>query len=251
MEARKELNDEFSSQRRYAGMLASDVEEKYIRIARGYAEIENALVVLSILDRNESIVIHGKFSDCLDIDKSRCCGRISSIWEDEIFKAVHPDDLEMKIMQELLFYHHVNRQHQQHRFDRCLMQRLRMKGANGQWTDTLHRLYYIPDDNGRTIRFALCLYGPMTVNLKAQSVVLDTLTGDQLVLDNTVGKKILSKQEIEVLKLIDSGHRSKGVAEILNISIHTVSRHRQNIIAKLNVRNSTEACKIARNLTLI
>lgn len=58
------------------------------------------------------------------------------------------------------------------------------------------------------------------------------------------------------LHVFDGLERSKGIADILGISLHTVSlhtvsRHRQNIIAKLKVHNSAEACKIARNLEIL
>ncbi len=252
MKLQNELTEEFLRQLPVTVSKISDaIMEKYIRIAENYAEIENVLAVLSVLDRNESYVVHGRFSDLTTIDRDRCSGKIPSIWEDEIFKAIHPDDLEMKLMQELLFFHYVNRQPRSDRFNHCLMQRLRMRGADGEWIETLHRLHYIPAEDGKTIRFALCLYGPMITTISNQSLVINTVTGERTILDNSVGKKILSRQEIEVLKLIDNGNRSKIIADILNISIHTVSRHRQNIIAKLKVRNSAEACKIARNLSLI
>ena len=165
MEVRHELAHEFSRQKKDKIGIPAEVEEKYIKIAEGYAEVENALAVLSIIDRNESVVVHGRFSDCIAIDRENCSGRISSIWEDEIFKAINPDDLEMKLMQELLFFHYVNRQPRQCRFNKCLIQQLRMRGRNGEWIEAMHRLYYIPAEDGRTIRFALCLYGGMTTGL--------------------------------------------------------------------------------------
>lgn len=251
MNIREELNFEFSKQLHIAEKADDAILKRYVRIAEGYAEIESVLAVLSDLHTNKSYVVHGRFSGIVDIDKEKCSGWIPSIWEDDIFKAINSDDIEMKLIQELLFFHYINRQSKQFRFNKCLMQRLRMRGKNGEWIDTLHRLYYIPAEDGTTIRFALCLYGGMTTALNAKSVVVDTITGERIMLDNTVGRKILSRQEVEVLKLIDNGNRSKGIAELLKISIHTVSRHRQNIIAKLKVRNSAEACKIARNLSLI
>lgn len=157
----------------------------------------------------------------------------------------------MKMLQELLFFHYISRCSKSRRFNHCLMQRLRMRSRNGEWIETLHRLYYIPAQDGKTIRFALCLYGAMTTNLKADAVVIDMLTGETIKLNKPTGIKILSPQEISVLKLIDEGNRSKGIADILGISLHTVSRHRQNIIAKLKVRNSAEACKIARTLSIL
>lgn len=47
----------------------------------------------------------------------------------------------------------------------------------------------------------------------------------------------LSKREIEVLKLIASGHINKEIADILNISFNTVLTHRKNITAKLGIKS--------------
>ncbi len=40
-------------------------------------------------------------------------------------------------------------------------------------------------------------------------------------------------------------------AEQLSISKNTVSRHRQDILAKLQVRNYVEACRVAKALAII
>ena len=62
---------------------------------------------------------------------------------------------------------------------------------------------------------------------------------------------MLTRRETEILRMIDAGMMSLEIAEGLSISIHTVSRHRQNILDKLRVKNSIEACRIARELGLI
>lgn len=251
MDIRNELNREFTRLHHDAAETDDALLERYVHISEGYAEIENVLAVLSDLYTNRSYVAHGKFSGMIDIDIEKCSGYIPSIWEDDIFKTIHSGDLEMKMLQELLFFHYISRLPKSRRFDRSLMQRLRMRSRNGEWIETLHRLCYLPARDGKTIRFALCLYGAMTTRLDAVSIVVDTVTGHTSVLDQTAEIKILSPQETAVLRLIDEGNRSKGIADILGISSHTVSRHRQNIIAKLKVRNSAEACKIARNLAIL
>lgn len=251
MKIREELNLEFSRQPQKAEMADGALSEQYVRIAEGYARIESVMAVLSDLYTNKSYVVHGRFSDIVDVDKEKCLGWIPSIWEDDIFKAIHADDLEMKMRQELLFFYYISRLPKARKFTQCLMQRLRMKSRRGEWVETLHRLFYIPAPDGKTVRYALCLYGAMTANLKADAVVVDTLTGQTAELNPSAGIKILSPQETSVLKLIEEGYRSKGIADILGISLHTVSRHRQNIIAKLKVRNSVEACKIAHDLSIL
>lgn len=64
-------------------------------------------------------------------------------------------------------------------------------------------------------------------------------------------RHILSKREKEILRLIQQGHPSKQIASVLGISIHTVNRHRQNIIEKLSVGNSVEAVAAATAMKLI
>lgn len=251
MSVRKKLDLEFSRQHLNAAVTDDAALERYVRVAEGYAEIENVMAVLSDLNTNKSYVVHSRFSDIIDVDMEKCSGWISSIWEDDIFKAIKSEDLEMKMLHELRFYHYIRRLSKSRRFNQCLMQRLQMRSRKGEWVETLHRLYYIPAQDGKTIRFALCLYGAVTTSLEADSIVVDTLTGQIMKFNQSDGIKILSPQEISVLKLIDKGNRSKGIADILGISLHTVSRHRQNIIEKLKVRNSTEACRMARNLEIM
>lgn len=47
----------------------------------------------------------------------------------------------------------------------------------------------------------------------------------------------LSAREIEVLRLVVSGHINKEIADNLNISINTVLTHRKNITAKLGIKS--------------
>ena len=54
---------------------------------------------------------------------------------------------------------------------------------------------------------------------------------------------LLTPREREVLALAKQGMFSKEISEKLNISIHTVNRHRQNILEKLQVDNIIEAIR--------
>ena len=70
-------------------------------------------------------------------------------------------------------------------------------------------------------------------------------------LDKQNNGKILSAREKQVLGLIDRGMTSKEIAVTLSVSVNTVSRHRQEILGKLQVKNSIEACRVAKDLRLI
>jgi len=56
---------------------------------------------------------------------------------------------------------------------------------------------------------------------------------------------LLSKREREVLQLIAEGHKSRQIAEKLNISIKTIDIHRTNLKTKLNIHSIAELTKFA------
>jgi two-component system response regulator NreC len=55
----------------------------------------------------------------------------------------------------------------------------------------------------------------------------------------------LTGRERQVLQLVSDGHTTQAVAEILHISRHTVTRHRANLMQKLNVHNQVELLRAA------
>jgi DNA-binding NarL/FixJ family response regulator len=57
--------------------------------------------------------------------------------------------------------------------------------------------------------------------------------------------KILSKQELTILKLIATGKTSEVIARDLSISSLTVKSHRRNMMKKLNAESSSELISIA------
>lgn len=61
----------------------------------------------------------------------------------------------------------------------------------------------------------------------------------------------LTQREKEVLRLIDSWMYSKDISERLSISVHTVNRHRRNILEKMNADNTREAVNYARKPGLL
>jgi DNA-binding NarL/FixJ family response regulator len=61
----------------------------------------------------------------------------------------------------------------------------------------------------------------------------------------------LTKREIEILRLIAQEMTNDEIARTLSIGKRTVDSHRQNLINKLNVKNSVGLIKIAYELKLI
>ncbi|WP_165876118.1 response regulator transcription factor [Mariniflexile fucanivorans] len=53
----------------------------------------------------------------------------------------------------------------------------------------------------------------------------------------------MTRRETQILQLISEGNTSEQIASILNISKHTVDTHRQNIIKKNNIKNTSAILK--------
>jgi DNA-binding NarL/FixJ family response regulator len=58
-------------------------------------------------------------------------------------------------------------------------------------------------------------------------------------------KSLLTPREKEVLKLIAEGNSNKEIADLLFVSVHTVERHRANIMGKLNLKKTADLVKYA------
>lgn len=61
----------------------------------------------------------------------------------------------------------------------------------------------------------------------------------------------LTSREQEVLNLIAEGNTNSEIARLLSISPHTVTRHRANLMKKLNVHNRVELVTVASRRGLI
>ena len=251
MDTKDILNKEFFAQDFSEGQPYAKTLNRYKEIACNYSQMENAIAVLSDWRTNESYIYYGGFLQMLGIDKNVKESKVASIWEEEIFRIIHPDDLAEKHLQELCFYHFVKRQPKKKRTDYYLMSKLRMKSKAGSYISVLHRIFYVSMPANDTLWLALCLYSPLAFDIPAKCMIVNSIDGHATELEEHNNDKILSMREKQVLKLINKGLMSKEIAEMLSISIYTVNRHRQEILGKLQVKNSIEACRIAKDLKLI
>lgn len=240
------LKQDFSEEQPYAAEL-----EKYGQIARNYVRMENSLVVLSDMHTDVSYVFYGGFAARLGIGQAGRDEKVNSIWEEEIFGLIHPEDLKNKYLQELRFFHFMKRLVKSKRSAYYFVSKLRMKDASGNYLPVMHRMFYLPLPSSSSIRFALCLYNPLISDVPKNGIAVNSVTGEIRALEKQDDTKILTDREKQVLRLIDQGSMSKHIADTLSISIHTVSRHRQEILRKFQVKNSIEACRVAKELGIL
>ena len=233
-----------SESRSYACNPLSDI----LPHLRFWAHLENILIVVSDMADGKSHIIAGRFARNLDIGDYKL---EESIWESKILSLMTPDEQEEKYIAELRFFHFLRHLPKSQKPNYHLVSKLRFRFADGAIHDVLHRMHYIFDENMENIRYAICIYGPLPFDFKGKSFAVNSITGIKEELTGSAPGSILTRRESQVLSLIDTGMRSAEIASLLNISIHTVSRHRQEIIGKLQVKNTLEACRITKSMGLL
>lgn len=244
------LNGEFFIQPFEQEDLRVEELNTYKQLAQQYARQENSIAVLSDLHNNVSYIYYGGVAETLGLGKKGDSLSVPSIWEEDIFKYIHPEDMSNKYLQELRFYHYMKQLPKQERNNHFLMSKLRMKDSSGNYQTILHRMFYVVSPSNDLIWLALCLYN-LSIDTNLNCIVVNSLTGKCLELEKQDYSHVLSEREKEILSLIGIGKPSKEIADLLFISKNTVSRHRQNILSKLQVRNSIEAYRIAKELGLL
>lgn len=218
--------------------------EVYKQIALMYSQVENVISVLSDMQENKSFVYQSKTASELGLNFKKNPAVINSIWEEEILKKIHPDDKLKKYIHELRFFKMMDSLKPEERSFFNVTSRIKMKDKSNVYKFVQHRMFYFYSPSNGKLRFALCLYNislDQSLLLQSEFLMVNSATGEIIGEDKLNYKNILSQRELEILKYVGEGFTSKEIADFLSISINTVSRHRQNILEKLNVKNSIKA----------
>ena len=247
LEIDERLSQKFHQQ--MDGIYTQDEERRLCLIAQSYSICENFIAVLSNLRTGKSHIFFGKSCKILGLGKSNTIQTVDSVWEEEIYNRIHPDDWKKRCLQELTFFRKVSSSHSKDIFSWYLENTIRMCDKEGEHHYWKHRIFYFSGDGQQGISYSLCLYNLTSEDSEA-AYLINTMTGEKKIL-LTDENQLLSAREKIILQMIQNGKSSKMIAEKLGISKHTVDRHRQNIIAKLQVNNTTEACHKAKRLGLI
>ena len=187
----------------------------------------------------------------LGISPEERVSQLPSLYENFIFDRCHPDDLSRRHAEEIAFLRYIaGNSTPQHYRDYVLCNYLRVKDACGEYRWVKHRMIPLATDKNGCLLLCACIY-TLATDEDRKAKFTNTRTGEVRILTNKDYENILSKREMEVLRLIDHGLLSKEISDNLCISINTVNRHRQNILQKLKVDRAIEACKLAHVMGLL
>ncbi len=140
---------------------------------------------------NISYIYYGGTAETLGIARKGDNQNLESIWEKEVFKYIHPDDLAEKYVQELRFYHFLKQIPHKKRADYFLMSKLRMRDPSGKYIPILHRMFYVATHSNDSMWLALCLYN-LSVDPTMSCRVINSKSGQVIELEKQDCSKLLS-----------------------------------------------------------
>lgn len=253
---RKELDAIYDCQELDKELLDEEAVTEAIRRIKSYTEVNDGCCVITDASADVCYIIGGSMCRLLGLtDSERMYQMVDSSDEDAIYVRLHPEDLAEKRMLEYEYFKYVNPMDGDDKVRHKAVCNIRVRDCNGNYISVANSTQVFRTSPGGKIWLILCCYGlsaypagdkgicPRIVNIKTGEVV-DVATDERRC-------HILTPREKEILHLIKQGKASKQIADMLGISIHTVNRHRQNIIEKLSVSNTVEAISAATLMKLM
>lgn len=116
-----------------------DCFSHYCHIADMYAEIENSIAGVSDPKERIGYICFGKTAEKLNIVHSKNGHQVNSIWEDEVYNLIVPEDIEKRHIDELCFLQFLKTVPMDQKEDYYLNVNLRVKDEYGHNLFLRHR----------------------------------------------------------------------------------------------------------------
>ena len=224
-----------------------DVENKKFMLAQ-------AIAVVSDFQNNECHIYSGRFGQTI-MDFPEYMVDHTSAFENTVFSHANEEELIQRHILELRFFNFIKELpiNEKTNFSASCIISFYRTGSN-ETIKILHTTRYFSCSNGGSVILGLCTYSPyFGSHNKQDGIIVNLVTGETVRRNvyEACDRKILSRRQLEILSLIAKGVPSKQIADNLNISVYTVNRHRQDILASLKVANTAAAVEIALRMNLI
>lgn len=253
---RKELNAIYASQELDREVLDPSVLKHAVEQIKSYVSVNNCCCVITDASVDRCYIIGGGFCRLIGLTDADCMyEEVDSSDEDAIYSRFHPEDLVEKRMLEYEYFKYLIRTDGRNMMKYKAACTIRIKDRDGMyvWVDNTTQILY-PSPGGK-IWLILCCYDLSASARSSHGIaprIINNSTGETIIIAADERRPhILTPREKEILTLIREGKPSKQIADILGISIHTVNRHRQNIIEKLSVGSTVEAIMAATLMKLM
>lgn len=100
--------------------------------------------------------------------------------------------------------------------------------------------YAIKDSSRQELQIAIrsVLAGKKYISPGVAGNVLEGYLNGRKSLKSKSALDTVTEREKEILKLLGEGYQNKEIADLLNISVKTVEKHRANVMSKLDLHNA-------------
>ena len=169
---------------------------------------------------------------------------------------IHPDDLIVLGAAQSKLFEYIQTLPINQRMDYKHIYECRLKNADGNYIRFIfqQQVLELDKDGNPWLLFGVFDISPETSPLEHVKLrVINYKTGEIVpfsIIEQESNIK-LSKREKEILEMARKGMLSKEISNRLFLSIHTVNKHRQNIMQKMDTNNVLEAIDYARKLGLL
>ncbi len=252
----KEIDEVYATQSIARETLDKNIVEQHRSFIHSLTKVNGGCAVISDLSTRKSYVVVHPWAHFLGLSPEEAVlSVIDSMDEDCIYRLIHPEDLVEKRLMEYKFFQKTFSMSAEERLKyrgRC---RLRMKNGEGAYKYIDNLVQILENTPSGDVWLILCLYS-LSADQRSEQGIYATITHMEQGTVDTLSlseehRTILSEREKEILQCIRKGMSSKEIAAALYISVNTVNRHRQNILVKLSVGNSIEACRAAELMKLL
>jgi len=161
-----------------------------------------------------------------------------------IEKLVHPDDLEVVRRIDKKVWEFLDTLPEEEKLTYKYIYEMRVLDR-GKYVRMIYQMRILAFKDGNFLGMGIIDLAPeQSTNTSVRFQIKNCLT-DEIVpfAIESATDTLLTPREREILALAKEGMFSKEISEKLNISIHPVNRHRQNILEKLQVDNIIEAIR--------
>lgn len=254
---RKELNAIYNRQNLSNEILPQNIVEQNLSKVACIAEVTGKCCVVTDISKDKSYFFSGCSANLIGLTAAeKSINEITSSDEDFLYERMDRKDLVDLRMLEYDFFCLLDSVDP---FDKPHYKAVGLIYMRGPSSDeiviekTTQVLALAPNGN---IWLVLCCYDlaqQPKPRIGINPMIVNNKTGKVRLCVNFLERRenILTPREKEILLLIRNGLLSKEIAAILGVSIHTVNRHRQNILEKLSVDNSMEAVNAATEMLLL
>jgi DNA-binding CsgD family transcriptional regulator len=242
----------FASQDFDAQRLDYSILDRHLRVLEQLDAMTTGAISVFDLHRREHVYVGSRFATMFDWDLAKSAdegGRYGDA-------RMHPDDLQLMMQAGLQFLAQTLARPPEQRKDFKMFAEYRMLGGQGEYVRVIEQqsvLELDPDGNIWLALSVLDLAPEPDPEAPFRCRLLNWRTGDlyRFPPPAEAGADTLTLREREILHLVSKGLVSREIADVLYISVNTVNTHRQRIIRKLDVSNTTEAIRYALDLGIL